>query len=63
MAQVTRARPATAWEVMTETFRPDLTVQQRFLAFQETLAHLEHLVAQGRLRRAEEDGLLRYGPP
>ena len=62
MTQVTRARPATAWEVMTEAFRPDLTVQQRFLAFQETLAHLEHLVAQGKLRRTAQNDLLRYYP-
>lgn len=62
MTQATRARPATAWEVMTETFRPDLTLQQRFLAFQETLAHLEHLVAQGKLRRTEQNGLLHYTP-
>lgn len=62
MTQVTRARPATAWEVMTETFRPDLTVQQRFLAFQETLAHLEHLVTQGKLRRTAQNDLLHYSP-
>lgn len=42
--------PDTAWNVMEMTFRPNLSFLQQRLAIQETLAHLEHLRRQGRLR-------------
>ena len=43
--------PATAWQVMEHTFRPNLSFLQQRLAIQETLAHLEHLCVRGRARR------------
>jgi glyoxylase-like metal-dependent hydrolase (beta-lactamase superfamily II) len=55
-----RTVPRTAWAIMEATFRPDLDVQGKYLAFQETLAHLEHMVRVGRARRFEDDGLWRY---
>ena len=60
MTQVVRRRPGTAWYVMTEVFRPDLTPRQRILALLETLSHLEHLVNAGRLRRLLENGTQLY---
>ena len=61
IAQVVRGRPGTAWYVMTEVFRPDLSPVERILALQETLSHVEHLVNIGRLRRSLEEGVWRYG--
>lgn len=42
--------PQTAWQVMEETFRPNLSFLQQRLAIQETLAHLEHLRRKGSVR-------------
>jgi len=53
--------PNQAWAIMEATFRPDLDLQSQYLAFQETLAHLEYMVRHGRARRIEEDGQVRYG--
>lgn len=61
MQQVTKGGGATAWHVMTEVFRPDLSPAEKYLAFQETLAHLEHLVNRGRLQRTKDDGIWIYG--
>jgi glyoxylase-like metal-dependent hydrolase (beta-lactamase superfamily II) len=53
------AQGATAWEVMTESFRPNLAPMHLRLAFQETMAHLEHLRARGELERDPELGIYR----
>lgn len=60
MLQEVRTAPKTAWEVMAAVFRPDLSPQDKYLAFQETMAHLEHLVRAKRVRRFEEDGVWYY---
>ena len=39
----------------------EFPVQQKFFAVGECMAHLDHLVCQGRLRRQERDGTIRYG--
>lgn len=43
--------PASAWQVMESSFRPNLNLLQQRLAIQETLAHLEHLSRMGRVRQ------------
>jgi hypothetical protein len=50
---------ATAWEVSQKVFGEDLDVMDQRFALTETLAHLEYLVAQGRLVR-EEGEVVRY---
>ena len=60
LSQVVKGRPATAWEMMTEVFRPDLDPFEKMLAFLETMSHLEYLVNRGRLRRSLDDGVWRY---
>ncbi len=51
---------STAWEVMQAVFRPNLPPMHTRLAFQETLAHLEHLRVEGRAEQHERDGTLAY---
>ena len=41
-------------------FRRELDVQQRFFAIGEAIAHLNHLVATGRLQRRPGDGAVRF---
>ncbi len=50
----------TAWEVMEAVFRPNLPPLHTRLAFQETLAHLEHLRVEGRAEQYERDGTVAY---
>jgi hypothetical protein len=45
--------PASAYEVSRRLFRGALTVHQRSFALAETLAHLDHLVLQGRAQVRE----------
>jgi hypothetical protein len=45
--------PASAYEVSRQLFRGALSVHQRSFAFAETLAHLDHLVLEGRARVRE----------
>ena len=45
--------PASAYEVSRRLFRGALTVHQRAFALAETLAHLDHLVLEGRARVRE----------
>ncbi|MFQ5947730.1 MAG: MBL fold metallo-hydrolase [Acidimicrobiia bacterium] len=63
MLEVVRKRPATAWEVMSAVFRPNLGPVDSRLAFQETMAHLEYLRLRGRLEQVEQDGVLAYRQP
>ncbi len=58
MSGMVRERDATAWEVMLESFRPNLTPLEARLAFLETVSHLEHLQLTGRLRVEARDGVL-----
>lgn len=51
---------STAWMVMERVFRPNLSPMDQRLALRETIAHLEHLRLQRRLRSAEIDGRIRY---
>lgn len=61
MARLVRERDSTAWEVMLESFRPNLTPLESRLAFLETVSHLEHLKITGRLRQEDRDGTIVFG--
>ena len=50
-------RPKTAYEVSRMVFRGTLTEHQRCFALAETLAHLDHLVLQGRAQRTENEAV------
>jgi glyoxylase-like metal-dependent hydrolase (beta-lactamase superfamily II) len=52
--------PKTAAELLPTMFRRELKGMHLFLAFGEALAHLEYLVHDGRLRRTEAAGIIRY---
>jgi glyoxylase-like metal-dependent hydrolase (beta-lactamase superfamily II) len=52
--------PRSGYEVSLALFGPDLTPTLRRFALAESLAHLERLVREGRARRVEEEGLVRY---
>ncbi|MFP3914441.1 MAG: MBL fold metallo-hydrolase [Actinomycetota bacterium] len=52
--------PATAWDMVEAVFRPHLSPEHQRLALRETIAHLEHLRLDGRLRRQDSDGVVRY---
>ena len=60
MAELVRESGTTAWEVMLESFRPNLDPVQARLAFLETVSHLEHLRLTGRIRQEERDGRIVY---
>ena len=60
MAELVRESDTTAWEVMLESFRPNLDPVQARLAFLETVSHLEHLRLTGRIRHDEQDGRIVY---
>ncbi len=55
------AKPATIVELCAGLFRADLDLQQMSFAIGEALAHANHLVRQGRLRRVtDDDGVDHY---
>jgi glyoxylase-like metal-dependent hydrolase (beta-lactamase superfamily II) len=58
MAHLVKERDSTAWEVMLESFRPNLTPLEARLAFLETVSHLEHLRLTGRLTGESRNGLI-----
>ncbi len=60
MAELVREQDTTAWEVMLESFRPNLDPIQARLAFLETVSHLEHLRLSGRIQVDEQDDQLIY---
>lgn len=53
MRGVMEGWPVSAYEVSRRLFRGALTVHQRAFALAETLAHLDHLVLEGRARARE----------
>ena len=54
---------STAWMVMERVFRPNLSPMDQRLALRETIAHLEHLKLQNRLRSTEAGGAVSYHRP
>jgi glyoxylase-like metal-dependent hydrolase (beta-lactamase superfamily II) len=61
MSELVKRRDATAWEVMLDSFRPNLTPLEARLAFLETVSHLEHLRQTGRIRVVTRQGVEVYG--
>lgn len=49
------AQPSTALHVLKHLFQRPLDAHQTGFAIGETVAHLNHLMAQGRIRRSEDD--------
>lgn len=60
MTDLVRRGDTSAWSVMLESFRPNLSPVDARLAFLETVSHLEHLRLIGRLDTREQDGHLLY---
>ncbi|WP_166395860.1 MBL fold metallo-hydrolase [Rubrobacter marinus] len=52
--------PRTPFEVSRKVFRYGLSIYERCFALAETLAHLDHLVLQGRAERVESEDLVRF---
>lgn len=50
MVDLVKESHSTAWNVMTQSFRPNLDPVSARLAFLETVSHLEHLRIEGRVR-------------
>jgi glyoxylase-like metal-dependent hydrolase (beta-lactamase superfamily II) len=59
---VTRSTGSTVWDVAGEVFGEQREPLNAWLAFSESLAHLEYLVAEGVLRRAHDDHRIVYSP-
>jgi glyoxylase-like metal-dependent hydrolase (beta-lactamase superfamily II) len=59
---LTQANDCTAYEIGQAMFPKAFAVKQGHLAVAETLAHLNFLVAQGRLTAAPLNGVIRFGP-
>jgi glyoxylase-like metal-dependent hydrolase (beta-lactamase superfamily II) len=57
MRRTVSDRPMTAYEVSRIVFRGTLTEHQRCFALAETLAHLDHLVLEGRAQRIENEAI------
>ncbi|MBN8505710.1 MAG: MBL fold metallo-hydrolase [Burkholderiales bacterium] len=55
--------PKTAAELLGVLFKRQLDLHQTTFAMGESIAHLNHLWLQGRLRRLEEGGLYRFALP
>lgn len=60
MAELIAEGDATAWNVMTKSFRPNLNAVEIRLAFLETVSHLEHLRIEGRVAMDERSGKAVY---
>jgi hypothetical protein len=54
------AQPASAAQIVPVLFRRTLDDHQMSFAMGEAIAHLNHLLYQGRVARSEQDGLLRF---
>jgi len=54
------ARPCTAAELLDRLFRRELDTHQLSFAMGEAIAHLNHLMHAGRLRRLADDGVYRF---
>jgi glyoxylase-like metal-dependent hydrolase (beta-lactamase superfamily II) len=53
-----KAGPRTPFEVSGAVFRETLTLYEQVFALAETLAHLDHLILEGRAQRVEDEALV-----
>ena len=63
MLDVVTLAPRTAWDVMVESYRPNLNSTEQRLALRETVAHLEHLRTRSQVTSFEEGELWFYRRP
>lgn len=62
MKEVIAPLGSSAWQVMEQVFRPNLSPMDQRMALRETIAHLEHLQLNGRLALADEPDRVIYLP-
>jgi glyoxylase-like metal-dependent hydrolase (beta-lactamase superfamily II) len=60
MSDLLKQAESTAWNVMTQSFRPNLDPVGARLAFLETVSHLEHLRIEGRVSAEDRGGRTIY---
>jgi glyoxylase-like metal-dependent hydrolase (beta-lactamase superfamily II) len=60
MSDLLKQAESTAWNVMTQSFRPNLDPIDARLAFLETVSHLEHLRIEGRVSAEDRAGRTIY---
>lgn len=60
LLHLVKGGPQTCWELSLKLFPGDLNLAQRRFAWAETLAHLEYLLAEGRVKRLDQDGVIYY---
>ena len=60
MRREIEAGPKTSFEVSRKVFRYGLSIYERCFALAETLAHLDHLVLQGRAEKLEDRDFVRF---
>jgi glyoxylase-like metal-dependent hydrolase (beta-lactamase superfamily II) len=60
MVELVRFSDTTAWQVMQQSFRPNLDPVSARLAFLETVSHLEHLRLDGRIGSNDDNGVTLY---
>ncbi len=62
MMEVVGAKGTSAWQVMEQVFRPNLSPLDQRLALRETIAHLEYLLVRDRLRISDDPDRTIYLP-
>lgn len=60
MTDLVARAETSAWQVMSKSFRPNLSPTDARLAFLETVSHLEHLRFEGRVRVENREGRIFY---
>jgi glyoxylase-like metal-dependent hydrolase (beta-lactamase superfamily II) len=60
MREVVAPLGSSAWQVMEQVFRPNLSPMDQRLALRETIAHLEHLQLTGRVQHGDDPEIVRY---
>jgi glyoxylase-like metal-dependent hydrolase (beta-lactamase superfamily II) len=60
MSEVVAPLGSSAWQVMEQVFRPNLSPMDQRLALRETIAHLEHLQLTGRVQHGDDPEIVRY---
>jgi glyoxylase-like metal-dependent hydrolase (beta-lactamase superfamily II) len=60
MSEVVTPLGSSAWQVMEQVFRPNLSPMDQRLALRETIAHLEHLQLTGRVQHGDDPEIVRY---
>jgi len=51
--------PHIKWDITAKTWE-EFPLQQKWFAFGETMAHVKHLEAKGKVRHKSQDGKIKY---